>query len=112
MAEIVNINKTRDSGIGRTVFASDSMEPTIRHGDVIEVDHAHQEYSGDGIYCFAWSDGFGDALILRRVVRQMDGTYDVTNDNDLYPSQKLTADELATWHMSGRVMCSYSARAH
>lgn len=109
---INQVIKLPESGIGRTVFNSDSMEPTIRCGDVIEVDHTHRVYSGDGIYCFTWSDGFGDAIILRRVIRQMDGTYDVVNDNDLYPSQKLTGGELSAWPMRGRVIRSYSARTH
>lgn len=109
---INQVIRLEDSGISRAVFKSDSMEPTIRGGDVIEVDHTNHKYSGDGIYCFAWSDRFGDALILRRVIRQVDGSYDLMNDNDLYPHQRLTEAELAQWPMRGRVMRSYSASTH
>ncbi len=104
--------KTPEAGIGRAVFNSDAMEPTIIFGDVIEVDHSQDQYSGDGIYCFSWRDWSGEALILRRVIRQLDGTYDALNDNKAYPSQKLTEAELAKWPMRGRVVRSYSARAH
>ena len=112
MAEIECINQIEKSGIGRAVFYSDSMHPTIKAGDVIEVDHSQQEYVNDGVYCFSWKDRFGSALILRRLTRQMDGTYKASNDNDLYPDLNLSESELKNWPMIGRVIRSFSERKH
>lgn len=112
MAEIECINQIQELGIGRAIFNSDSMQPTIKSGDVIEVDHSQREYVGDGVYCFSWQDRFGSALILRRVTRQIDGTFKASNDNDLYPAQKLSEKELKNWPMIGRVIRSFSESKH
>lgn len=112
MFEIETTDCAPKSKLGRTIFNSDSMQPTIKKGDVIEVDLSIQKYSGDGIYCFTWSDSFGDAIILRRVIRQMDGTYRAINDNESYTSQNLTEIELKSWPITGRVIRSFSESNH
>lgn len=58
----------------------DSMEPTLRGGDVILVDHRRKTADREGIYVIR----MGDALLVKRLHVQPGGVIVATSDNPFY----------------------------
>lgn len=79
----------------------DSMEPTLRAGDVILVDHRRTTADREGIYVIRMDD----ALLVKRLQRQPGGRLVATSDNGVYApfeiDLKATEDGLA---IIGRVV--------
>jgi phage repressor protein C with HTH and peptisase S24 domain len=95
--------KTTPEKLRLHAVSGDSMEPTLRHGDLVLVDISAQ--SGDyrdGI----WMLGIGDAVKLKRLQRIGVRQYTVSSDNKKYPEFSL--DETAA--LLGRVI--WSGRPH
>jgi len=78
----------------------DSMEPTLRAGDLLLIDRSVTGVKHDSIYAFA----VGDELRVKRVQRLYDGTLIVKSDNLGYASETLTPDQAATVNIVGRVV--------
>ena len=66
----------------------ESMEPTLRPGDVILVNHTDNGPSRDGIYVLRMDD----ALLVKRLQRLPGGTIKVSSDNTAYDSFNLNSD--------------------
>ncbi|WP_235819016.1 XRE family transcriptional regulator [Brucella pseudogrignonensis] len=78
----------------------DSMEPTIRNGDVLLVDTSINHILDNTIYVIV----YGDILLVKRVHSRLNGTVQLISDNPLYPPEEVTAGEIEQLHVAGRVM--------
>lgn len=75
----------------------DSMEPTIRSGELILIDRSQvTPRSGDGIWAFAW----GDIGMVKRLRPLPDGTVEIHSDNPLVRPATASDSEI---HVVGRV---------
>lgn len=79
----------------------DSMEPTIRSGDVLLVDTSIDKIEDNGIYIVR----IGGLLLLKRVHVKMSGGLTLISDNkDLYPPDNISQEEAVDVFVAGRVM--------
>ncbi len=78
----------------------DSMEPTIRSGDVLLVDTSKDRVEDNGIYVVI-SGGY---VLVKRVHPRRDGSLMLISDNQAYPSEDVPAGEAGDFHVAGRVM--------
>lgn len=92
------IGKKNANGICIVNVPTDSMEPTIRKGDIVFIDTKINAYSGDGIYAFT-IDG---ALFIKRVQKLVGGGYRLHSDNKDYDPQDITDDIYQTAKFIGR----------
>lgn len=87
-------------GKAATVEArGDSMEPTIRNGDLLLVDMSVNRLIDDAIYLLERDGG----VTVKRVQRRFDGSIVIISDNAHYESEHLSADEATSIRISGRV---------
>lgn len=76
----------------------DSMEPTIRSGEVILIDRSlDSPRSGDGI----WAIAFGEIGMIKRLRPLPNGTVEIHSDNPLVPPASAADGEM---HVVGRVV--------
>ncbi len=81
----------------------DAMEPTIRNGDLMLVDHAEPRLRGAGLYVFR----VGDMLAVRRLQLRLDGGFTLSSDNAArYPAEDIAREELDRIRILGRVIWS------
>jgi phage repressor protein C with HTH and peptisase S24 domain len=80
----------------------ESMEPTIRPGDLLLVDRGSDGVRQDAIYAIS-HDG---ELRIKRVQRLFNGTLIIKSDNPGYQPEELTADESLSLRIVGRVVWS------
>jgi phage repressor protein C with HTH and peptisase S24 domain len=86
-----------------TVMASgDSMEPTIRDGDVLLVDTAHRQVVKDAIYVVRQDS----LLFVKRLQRLYDGSLRISSDNQAYASETVPKRDLDWLEIIGRVVWS------
>lgn len=79
----------------------DSMEPTIRSGDLLLVDRNKSRIKGDGIYLINLDDG----LMVKRVEWLLDGSVVIRGDNTVVSrEQTLSSAELEKLHILGRIV--------
>ena len=96
MAQLVG--KKSSDGICLVNEPTDSMEPTIRKGDIVFLDTKVNAYSGDGIYAFA-IDG---ALFIKRIQKMIGGGYRMISDNEIYPPEQISDDVCENAKFIGR----------
>ena len=76
----------------------DSMEPTIRSGELILIDRSHDTpRTSDGIWALAW----GDIGMVKRLRPLPDGRVEIHSDNPLVPMSIAADGEV---HLVGRVV--------
>lgn len=80
----------------------DSMEPTIRDGDLLIVDRSIDRVVDAGIYVVT----VGGMVVVKRVQVNRDGTLILRSDNGRYHDEVIPADELYTITIEGRVCWS------
>lgn len=81
-----------------TIGEGDSMEPTIRSGEMILIDRSQTDPKmGDEIWAFA----FGEIGMVKRLRPRPDGTVDIHSDNPVVRPDKATDGEL---YVIGRVV--------
>jgi phage repressor protein C with HTH and peptisase S24 domain len=78
----------------------DSMEPGIRHGDLVLVDIRQTKFTGFGIYVF---EARGERMI-KRVQRKFDGTLFVISDNVVYQPEIIAAELAEEISVIGKVI--------
>ena len=79
----------------------DSMEPTIRDGDLLIVDTAIEMAVDNGIYCLAY-DG---VLLVKRLFIKHSGGLIISSDNKLAGrDEEIAPHEVPDVHIAGRVM--------
>lgn len=78
---------------------SDSMKPTINLGDYVWVDTSYQTADTDGLYLF----GSGRDISIKRVqISPLDGTAEISCDNDKYKSYQ--TPDISRLKVLGRIM--------
>lgn len=80
----------------------DSMEPTLRAGDLLLIDRGGEGVKQDAIYAFATNG----ELRVKRMQLKIDGSVVVKSDNQQYEPETLTSDQAAALHIVGRVVWS------
>ena len=78
----------------------DSMEPTIRDGDILLVDRSIDYVKDNGIYVVV----IGGMLVVKRVHTALDGSVTLMSENSAYPPETVSAGETADLILAGRVM--------
>lgn len=78
----------------------DSMEPTIRHGDVLLVDTSIDHIKDNAIYVLTWDD----SVFVKRVHKRINGALQLISDNTLYPPEDITKADADQLHIAGRVV--------
>ncbi len=78
----------------------DSMEPTIRSGDILLVDTSKDRIEDNGIYVVV-SGGY---VLVKRVHPRLDGSLMLISDNATYPPEDVPAIEASVFRVAGRVM--------
>lgn len=92
------VGKKSADGICLVNVPTDSMEPTIRKGDIVFLDTKVNAYSGDGVYAFA-IDG---ALFIKRIQKMIGGGYRMISDNEIYPPEQISDDVCENAKFIGR----------
>lgn len=78
----------------------DSMEETIKNGDVLLVDTSIDEFRDNAIYVII----HGEMLLVKRVHKRMNGTYQLISDNPRYPPEEVSEADIHQLNIAGRVM--------
>lgn len=78
----------------------DSMEPTIRSGDILLVDTSKQRVEDNGIYVVV-SNGY---VQVKRIHPRQNGAVVLISDNTIYPAEEIPASEAVDFRVAGRVM--------
>lgn len=85
---------------GLVTASGDSMDPTIPDGAMMLVVRRHGEPIRSGFIYVLVLDG---EVLVKRIMRNVDGTFDLISDNPLYPVQKVRQVDLDGLHIAGRV---------
>ncbi|MCA3359170.1 MAG: helix-turn-helix domain-containing protein [Roseomonas sp.] len=80
--------------------SGDSMDPTIRDGDLLLVDTSARRIEGSRIYVLA----IGGALMVKRIQLRLDGSVVVKSDNAVYESEVVPADQTSSLNVLGEVI--------
>lgn len=80
----------------------DSMEPSLRAGDLLLIDRGVEGVKQDAIYAIA-HDG---ELRIKRIQRLFDGSMIIKSDNPKYEPENLTSDQAERMRIVGRVVWS------
>ncbi|MGY5789095.1 LexA family transcriptional regulator len=78
----------------------DSMEETIRDGDVLLVDTSINRVKDNAIYVVT----YGDMVLVKRVHGRINGSLQLISDNPKYPSEEVSPGEVNLLNVAGRVM--------
>lgn len=78
----------------------DSMEPTIRDGDVLLVDTSIDHVRDNTIYIVV----YGGLVLVKRVHGRFDGSLVLISDNSTYPPETIAAHDVPNLRVAGRVM--------
>ncbi|MBI5334717.1 MAG: LexA family transcriptional regulator [Burkholderiales bacterium] len=78
----------------------DSMEPTLTEDDEIVIDTNIRRVDVSGIYAIS----IGDAIMIQRVQRNLDGSLIVMSDNQRYKPTTLARSEVGTLQIVGRMV--------
>lgn len=76
------------SDIEAVSVIGDSMEPTLQDGSLVLIDKADTNIARSGIFAVS----AGDAVYVKRVVRNVAGQVDVISDNSRYPLESFSPD--------------------
>jgi phage repressor protein C with HTH and peptisase S24 domain len=78
----------------------DSMEETIRDGDVLLVDTSIDRVKDNAIYVVS----YGDMVLVKRIHGRINGSLQLISDNPKYPAEEVSPGEVAMLNIAGRVM--------
>ena len=82
-----------------TIAATDSMDPTIRIGDILLIDTTTTTFTSDAVTLFRMRE----ATILRRIQTLATGTIILKADNPAYEEERLNAEEIQAVCVMGLV---------
>lgn len=80
--------------------SGDSMDPTIRDGDLLLVDTSARRIEGSFIYVLA----IGGGLLVKRIDLRRDGSVILKSDNPKYAAEDVPAAETPTLEVLGQVI--------
>ncbi|KAB1089492.1 helix-turn-helix transcriptional regulator [Neorhizobium galegae] len=78
----------------------DSMEPTLRDGDIALVDTSIEDIIDNAIYVLL----VGNRLLIKRIHILISGALRLISDNPVYPHEDIPANEAEFVRVSGRVV--------
>ncbi|QND45240.1 helix-turn-helix transcriptional regulator (plasmid) [Rhizobium lusitanum] len=78
----------------------DSMEPTIRDGDILLVDTSITSVRDNAIYIVV----YGGHVLVKRVNLRRNGSLVLISDNDRHAPEEVPESEVLDLHIAGRVM--------
>lgn len=78
----------------------DSMEPTIRDGDILLVDTSINTVRDNAIYIVIYNGN----VLVKRVNLRRDGSLVLISDNDRHGQETVPLQEVPDLHIAGRVM--------
>ena len=78
----------------------DSMEPTFSYDDIVFINRAKNVLNRGGVYVIKTEGG----LFIKRLLPRIDAKVDVISDNDIYPTQTLSINEL---EIVGKVVAKF-----
>lgn len=78
----------------------DSMEETIRDGDILLVDTSIDRVRDNSIYVVI----YGDMVLVKRIHGRINGSLQLISDNPRYPPEEVSAAEVDQLNIAGRVM--------
>lgn len=78
----------------------DSMEPTLRPGDLILIDRSITNVRGDSVYVI----NFDGELLAKRIQKLFDGSLIIKSDNPAYEPQKISPEQADRLRIIGRVV--------
>lgn len=81
------------------IAIGDSMEPTIRDGDLLLIDRSFDRPKDNGIYVLV----LGGMVLVKRIQTRRDGSVVLLSDNQRYENEVVPADELPDLKVEGRV---------
>ena len=90
----------RTEGLATIEATGDSMEPTIRDGDLLLIDTEANDLRDGRIYVL----NVHGLLAVKRLQVQMDGSIAVSSDNPRYPTQIINPSERDPLSIVGRVV--------
>jgi len=90
--ELKNIEALKVSG--------DSMEPTFSYDDTIFINRSKTDIQRGGIFVLRTEGG----LFIKRLIPKVDGSVDIISDNEIYPVQTLSKNEI---DVLGRVVAKF-----
>jgi len=96
---IYNVLHTTPNKLALITAVGDSMEPTIRSGDLVLVDRGIERIADDAIYVLEYAG----QLKVKRVQRDIRGHVVVRSDNPAYHEERLDAAEASQLTVVGRV---------
>ncbi|NPA65548.1 MAG: LexA family transcriptional regulator [Epsilonproteobacteria bacterium] len=91
-SELKNIEALKVTG--------DSMEPTFSYDDTIFVNRAKKDIQRGGVFVVQTEGG----LFIKRIVMRIDGKVDIISDNDIYPVQTISPNDM---EVIGRVVAKF-----
>ena len=80
--------------------SGDSMDPTIRDGDLLLVDTAARDIQSSRVYVLS----VNGALLVKRIQVRLDGSLIVKSDNPVYEPEAVRAEDAATLRILGQVV--------
>lgn len=92
------IGKKHSDGIYLINVPTDSMEPTIKKGDIVFIDTKINHYTGDGVYAFV----VNGSLYIKRLQKLISGDYKMISDNKIYEPEIMNSDVYATAQFVGK----------
>ena len=78
----------------------DSMEPLIADGDLLLLDTQIDHVRDNAIYAI----NVAGSLLVKRVIRRLDGGLVIASDNDRYPAETISAHDTRSIHIVGQVV--------
>ena len=90
----------RDEELCLIEMRGDAMEPTLRAGDLLLVDHRVRQISQDGLYAVQLTEG----VEIKRIQKQKAGRVLLSCDNPCFESATLTPAEAKRIKLLGRVV--------
>jgi phage repressor protein C with HTH and peptisase S24 domain len=78
----------------------DSMEPTIRDGDVLLVDTSIDRIRDNSLYVLV----FGGMVFVKRIHQRLTGAVLLISDNTHYPPEEVSEANAPDLHVAGRVV--------
>lgn len=97
---VVNDLRAEAPNLALITADGDSMEPTIRNGDLLLVDLSQTRVKKDSVYILR----LDDLLIAKRLQWMFDGSLMVRSDNPAYTDQVVTKDVSENLQVLGRVI--------
>ena len=97
---IYSVMRLDPKKIALVSIIGDSMEPTLKEGDLVLLDQRDHSMRNDAIYVMRRDED----LVAKRLQRGFDGSVTIKNDNNAYEDIKVTLEQAERLSIVGRVV--------